>query len=216
MAIKCGNCGNYHDNVQQVMNCHNAVQTMSPATEKQRSFISKLLNERVTTEEFKGFASGDLSKIDASKVIGHLLQLPMKPQQPDPKWVADIVGEIPDDGTYTIVLVDDSHRTIRIRKPHPKANHRIAEYLYGPDNSLHFKKFARETTDGFRFLPGITEHKLKVALRGLMDADNAELHSMGFEYALKSKRCWRCGKKLTVPTSIHRGLGPDCAGKVDV
>jgi hypothetical protein len=27
-------------------------------------------------------------------------------------------------------------------------------------------------------------------------------------------RCGRCGRKLTVPESIDRGLGPDCAGKL--
>lgn len=27
-------------------------------------------------------------------------------------------------------------------------------------------------------------------------------------------RCGRCGRRLTVPESIERGLGPDCAGKV--
>jgi hypothetical protein len=29
-----------------------------------------------------------------------------------------------------------------------------------------------------------------------------------------SGRCGRCGKKLTVPESIERGIGPDCAGKL--
>ena len=27
-------------------------------------------------------------------------------------------------------------------------------------------------------------------------------------------RCGRCGRKLTVPTSIESGFGPDCLGKV--
>ena len=27
-------------------------------------------------------------------------------------------------------------------------------------------------------------------------------------------RCGRCGRKLTVPESIERGIGPDCAGKM--
>jgi len=29
-----------------------------------------------------------------------------------------------------------------------------------------------------------------------------------------SDKCARCGRKLTVPESIGRGLGPICAGKV--
>ena len=35
----------------------------------------------------------------------------------------------------------------------------------------------------------------------------------GEAYALESANCFRCGRKLTVPVSIHRGLGPECASK---
>jgi hypothetical protein len=31
------------------------------------------------------------------------------------------------------------------------------------------------------------------------------------DYALKSGRCARCGRVLTVPASLHRGVGPECA-----
>ena len=34
-------------------------------------------------------------------------------------------------------------------------------------------------------------------------------------YALLSSRCARCNRTLTVPASIHRGLGPECAQKMD-
>jgi len=43
------------------------------------------------------------------------------------------------------------------------------------------------------------------------DEDRA---AAGEAYALRSGKCWHCGRKLTVPTSIHRGLGPDCAKKL--
>lgn len=29
-------------------------------------------------------------------------------------------------------------------------------------------------------------------------------------------KCGRCGRKLTVPESIDRGIGPECAGKMGV
>ena len=35
----------------------------------------------------------------------------------------------------------------------------------------------------------------------------------GLAYALISSRCCRCGRKLTVPASIHNGMGPECASK---
>jgi SNF2 family DNA or RNA helicase len=38
-----------------------------------------------------------------------------------------------------------------------------------------------------------------------------DYESMGLSYAMNSGRCWKCGRELTVPASIHRGLGPDCA-----
>jgi hypothetical protein len=35
----------------------------------------------------------------------------------------------------------------------------------------------------------------------------------GMAYAMKEGRCCRCGRELTVPASIHAGMGPDCAEK---
>lgn len=114
-----------------------------------------------------------------------------------------------------------SWRTIRIRKPHPKANFHVAEYLYGPDNSNDFRRFAREVEGGFKLFPSYTRELgelnielLKKCLQVIVEADIKELLEMGFSYAEMSKRCFRCGRKLTVPTSLHRGLGPDCAEKV--
>jgi hypothetical protein len=40
--------------------------------------------------------------------------------------------------------------------------------------------------------------------------DRDALEAAGIAYAEMSKRCRRCGRVLTVPTSLHRGFGPDC------
>jgi hypothetical protein len=32
-------------------------------------------------------------------------------------------------------------------------------------------------------------------------------------YAVREGRCSRCGRTLTVPASLHHGMGPECAGK---
>ena len=39
-----------------------------------------------------------------------------------------------------------------------------------------------------------------------VDSDRVEVRHMG--------RCGRCGRALTVPSSIDSGLGPECAGRV--
>ena len=35
----------------------------------------------------------------------------------------------------------------------------------------------------------------------------------GLAFALREGACYRCGRTLTVPASVHRGLGPECARK---
>jgi hypothetical protein len=30
---------------------------------------------------------------------------------------------------------------------------------------------------------------------------------------MRENACYRCGRTLTVPASVHRGLGPECARK---
>lgn len=49
---------------------------------------------------------------------------------------------------------------------------------------------------------------------GLRDLLGGDWRQMGEDYAVASGKCFRCGRDLKVPASIHRGLGPDCAGKV--
>lgn len=123
-------------------------------------------------------------------------------------------------GTYTLVKPDGGHRTIQIGVAEWTDDKAVvASYLCGPDNELSFKSFAfvkpggkfstfktfREDSD----LAGDLETLLtKADIAGAHDAflNQAEV------YALASGKCMRCGRKLTVPTSLHRGLGPVCAG----
>ena len=187
-----------------------------PATDRQMKYIASLLETKEVPEAFAEHARGPLSKTDASKVITQLLSYKKRPQVNGlHNWKPDIpVVEMPKHGTYTVVLQEDVYRTIRIRRPHPKANFVVAEYLFGPNNSNDFKRFARETEGGFRLVPGYDMGGiLIICLRTLVESDPEKLAEMGFKYALASGNCFRCGRKLTVPASIHRGLGPVCAGK---
>lgn len=130
-------------------------------------------------------------------------------------------------GTYTVVMGNDvnNYRTLRLQAPKPgtfsdlPAGTLIVGYLSGPDNERNFTNFGFLFADGrvviwnaHRNSPGI--QKVALALGLLIEANGEGRAAMGLAYAIKSSRCYRCGRVLTVPTSIHAGLGPECAQRV--
>ena len=225
MAIKCGNCRGYHDSISQVRECHTGasvktVENPNPPTVRQAAYITDLVAKRTD----HGITDAEaliktLSFDSASRLIDELTRKPFADADHGSNGTvrpADIVGEIPKHGTYTVKFGDD-HRTIRIRRPHPKAKFVVAEFLSGPDNTSHFTRFAREAEGGFSVYPSYQREKNSarsvLALKALVGATEKELAEMGFQYSLMSGNCYRCGRTLTVPSSIHAGLGPVCAGK---
>jgi hypothetical protein len=114
-------------------------------------------------------------------------------------------------GTFTVVF-PDGYQTIRIQPARDKSDDRIfAKYLMGSDNDSDFTYFAT-IRDGRIMARGF--EKQVEALRVVLTSDPSKVGEMGMAYALRSSNCWRCGRTLTVPASIHSGLGPDCAAKV--
>jgi len=117
------------------------------------------------------------------------------------------------DGTYTVEYADGSYRTVRLKTG------RIGQmfgYLSGRDNERDFTYVAFIKSGGvlhFWTKCTLTEPK-KVELRQAAKVLADDPAAAGEAWALSSNRCYRCGRKLTVPASIHRGLGPECAGKI--
>lgn len=120
------------------------------------------------------------------------------------------------DATYTVAMSDSKWYTVRISTVETGnlAGKRIAEFLSGPDNETDFQGFAFVNDDGT-----VTTWK-RFRTPGYLPYQDALNMVLGYPkmapefreaYALKSGRCSRCGRKLTVPASIHRGLGPECA-----
>lgn len=118
-------------------------------------------------------------------------------------------------GTYTVVLNgEDDYVTIRISDSFIKGAAKGAQmvsYLSGSNNEHDYT--------GFAFLNGrwsrvwkkyADSERLVAALKVLTDGGDAEA---GERYALASGNCYACGRKLTVPASLLRGLGPTCAEK---
>lgn len=213
MAIKCGNCHKSHDTIQQVQQCHEVEKPAARATDKQVAFLISLKERKQFPDLPENLQA--ISKGDASQLIDKLMKLPDVPKANGNGWTVDFVlrGNVPQDGTYTVVL-STGHRTLRIRKPHPQADWKCVEYMFGPDNEGDFKKIGKVVDGGVALWKQYdTDAAVTNALKFLLDMDNEELKAAGYKYALESGNCYRCGRKLTVPASIHAGMGPVCAGK---
>ena len=128
-------------------------------------------------------------------------------------------ARIVENGTYTIVFDEDgdAYRTLRLRndfRDNGPEGAQVVEYLSGPDNELDFTGCA--FLEGARLRVwkrhrgGELQRELEDAVRALVsgDVDPGEAREA---YAIRSGRCSACGRKLTVPASLHRGMGPDCA-----
>ena len=119
--------------------------------------------------------------------------------------------------TFTLVSKKTGARfTYKIRRGEPQGTRApltFASVLSGPDNqadytymgivvagrSLVMTRASRVTADApsFRALRWFLEN---------LDSAQVECHHEG--------RCGRCGRALTVPSSIESGLGPECASKI--
>jgi hypothetical protein len=122
------------------------------------------------------------------------------------------------DGTYTIVRPDGSYRTLQFRTPKDGdlIGKTIVKYLSGQDNTADYTGCAfYDTATGrvviwkrYRANEGFCQEILAAVATVAQNPSEA-----GEAYALQSGRCCRCNRTLTVPASIHRGMGSECAAK---
>lgn len=121
-------------------------------------------------------------------------------------------------GNATVTLVSKASGTrytyrIRCPKDKPEATIRFVSVMFGPDNEGDFAYL------GF-IRDGVYEHGVK----SKMPANDKRSIAFGWTWqhllagvipeALEvwhEGKCGRCGRKLTVPESISRGIGPECA-----
>jgi len=131
----------------------------------------------------------------------------------------EAVTPVVKNGTYTVVLSEaGAYRTLRIEdcpemmdRP---AGTQIAGFLSGPDNERDFTNCAfiagSQVIMWARFKHDSTSAQ---ALKILVSATDDQRADYGTAYAMESGRCCRCGRKLTVPASLFRGMGPECSKK---
>ena len=140
------------------------------------------------------------------------------------------------DGTYTIVsggpVATPNYVTIRLETGKCQTTQdgqknfffgkQIVSFLSGPDNENNFTGFAHLDENGGlhvwkKFREGNAVKKYEQALNILASQDIKGQGKAGLEYAMRSGRCYRCSRTLTVPASLHRGMGPQCfKGETDI
>lgn len=220
--MKCGNCKQDHGTIDQVKACYGVEFAPRPtatkgwpATQRQLDLIKKLVDEKgADPVNVEG-----LTKKDASNIIDLLIRTKPKAKVQDE---VTVTSSIPN-GTYTVVfsgtefLEDNVRRTIRLRSADwatdLPAGSQVAEFLSGSDNETDFTGFAFVVKGRPRVWKRYRDDsKVRAALDFLLEGGLDKARESGYTYALASSRCFRCGHKLTVPASIHRGLGPVCAG----
>jgi hypothetical protein len=125
------------------------------------------------------------------------------------------------DGFYTVVYAAaNTHRTLKVETPESGnlAGKTIVGYLVGTDNEndYRFFGFLNPATGALTFwrkfqMAEAPERLARIAAAVRIITSNPT--EAGKNYALASGKCCRCGRTLTVPASIHNGLGPECAKK---
>lgn len=98
----------------------------------------------------------------------------------------------------------------------------FVSYLTGPDNSSDYTYLGtiweREKTvvAMSRKSPrGAESNPAKLGLEWLLRQLVADKPLPSYVALYHEGRCGRCGRRLTTPDSIRRGIGPECAGKME-
>lgn len=215
MGITCGHCHEKHDTIDEVRVCSKLVAHTpdtttnpqpglfaNPATDRQKRYLRTLMAEREDPVfDYTGSAWLDesmslhsqlwahLAKDDASRMIRHLLSLPMKKVQSS-GTPASHFCETPDAGIY--------RRDGIIFK--------VYKTVHGAG-----KMCAKELIlDG----SGKPEWKYRGLAYKLVSAGDRMTLDEAKEFGAIYGVCCVCGRTLTKEESIEAGIGPVCAEKI--
>lgn len=125
--------------------------------------------------------------------------------------------------TFSVKCPDGQHYTYRVRRTEPTAKYPNPAYfvslLTGPDNTADYTYLGRlddftgsVTTTAKSKLPA-DSFPIRLLNRVLLRVWGDQQYLITEAgYSLHNEgRCGRCGRTLTVPSSVDAGIGPDCA-----
>lgn len=115
------------------------------------------------------------------------------------------------DGVYTVTYADGTYKTLKLRTQKADARFRpgvqLVKYLSGPDNTNDYTGFGEVHGGTVKIWKKFADNEgLAKACKVMLGAKDAE-QGATFEVSVS---CFRCGRPLTVPASMHDGYGPDC------
>ncbi len=160
---------------------------------------------------------GNTSKRDGKWEVRHNQPCP---EQGAPAPVADDAPversfKVPD-GRYTVAW-DEHYKTLRVQTQDQFDDFMpgvtILKFLSGSNNDSDYTSFGHvdpRTGEVKVWRKHQANPHLREAVKVLLGDPKAASQA----YAIESDSCSRCGRTLTVPASLHAGLGPECAKKV--
>lgn len=119
--------------------------------------------------------------------------------------------------TFTVQNPRGDHYTFKVRKPKSAMPHFIS-LLTGPDNETSFTYIGMvfpdsgevKTTRASKLTPNSVP--VRVAAFALRCVWGTQTLPVGYQIRHEGK-CGCCGRKLTTPESLDRGIGPECIKK---
>lgn len=129
----------------------------------------------------------------------------------DPDYLRD-PGPVPN-GYFTLTLPDGSHRTLKVwttARGGRWHGRRVMGLLIGPENTSDYEVFGYVNRDGItpvrsRWVSHRHEFYAGLIWAYLASGEEWEGHALAV-----SRRCLVCGRDLTDPASIEKGIGPTC------
>jgi hypothetical protein len=170
--------------------------TTYPASDKQLAFIRSLADERTLDDEIRDrltLALQSMSKNTASATITWLLKQPKTAAAAAHDTAVSTWDAIPA-GRYAVENDDEILRFYRVDKP--------AEGRWSGWTFLNV-----QASDEWH---PIRDKTTKAAILAKIAADP---HAAAVRYGREIGECSMCGRTLTDPESIRRGIGPICANK---
>lgn len=116
------------------------------------------------------------------------------------------------DGTYTVKFEDGKHVTLKVKTSKGK---QWVGYLNGPDNWTNYQSFGWIENGKLVVFAKYRGqlNRQQGAVSRLLKGNEAQLEGLK-SYGMASGKCGVCGRKLTTPESIERGIGPECITKL--
>ena len=192
------------------------------ATERQISYINVLLNQRLVPQDvLENVETALATKATASHLITMLSGLPKKHGKPQVAPAPAVTVKTVPNGFYTVADGHGGHVTFRISNEAWCDGKTVISYLNGSDNTRSYKAFGFITADGLKVWQAHRDNGRVVAsaqylLTGSVDEARSEFLNQAEANAMSSNTCLCCLRLLTVPASVHRGLGPVCAERMGV